>query len=251
MRGAISFRHVGVRYRLRRERVETLKEAVLRRFRHLREGDDHWALRDVSLSVWPGEVLGLVGANGSGKSTLLRVAAGVLKPSEGSVRVEGRVSPMIELAAGFDPELTGRDNVFLNGALLGYSRREMASKLDRIVAFAELEEFVDVPVKNYSSGMYARLGFAIAADVEPDVLLVDEVLAVGDERFQVKCLDRIREIRRRGATIVIVSHSAETIAQLCDRALLVHRGQVVADGRPDVVLARYRAGLVAAPAVVG
>jgi ABC-type polysaccharide/polyol phosphate transport system ATPase subunit len=249
---AITFRGVGVRYRLRRERVETLKEAVLGRFRHLRQGDDHWALRGVDVAVRPGEVVGLVGANGSGKSTLLRVAAGVLKPTEGSVAVEGRISPMIELAAGFDPELSGRENVFLNGALLGRSRREMAARLDRIVAFSELGDFLDVPVKNYSSGMYARLGFAIAADVDPDVLLVDEVLAVGDERFQAKCLDRIREIRRRGATILVVSHSAETILHLCDRAVLLEGGRPVADGRPDAVIARYRAGPGAGvPAAVG
>jgi ABC-type polysaccharide/polyol phosphate transport system ATPase subunit len=229
-----------MRFRTHRERVTTLKEAVLGRFRHLKDVDDFWALRDVSLVVRPGESVGLIGHNGSGKSTLLRIAAGVLKPTEGAVRVDGRVSPMIELAAGFDPDLTGRDNVFLNGALMGHSRREMAAKFDRIVDFSELGEFIDVPVKNYSSGMYARLGFAIAADVDPEILIIDEVLAVGDERFQAKCMDRIRAIRRGGCTIFYVSHALDTVAELCDRVLVMHHGRLEFDGAPQPAIARYR-----------
>ncbi len=240
MAGTIVFQDAGMRFRLHRERVTTFKEAVLGRFRHLRAVDELWALRHVSFQVRPGEAVGLVGANGSGKSTLLKLAAGVLQPTEGGVRVEGRVSPLIELAAGFDPELSGRDNVFLNGALLGRSRREMARRIERIAEFAELADFMDVPVKNYSSGMYARLGFAVAVDVEPDVLMVDEVLAVGDERFQAKCAERIREIRAGGTTLFYVSHQMDQVAATCDRVLLLHHGRLCHDGPPAESIRRYR-----------
>jgi ABC-type polysaccharide/polyol phosphate transport system ATPase subunit len=227
-------------FRMHREKVNTLKEAVLGAFRHLKEPDELWALRGVSFQVQRGESVGLIGHNGSGKSTLLKIAAGVLKPTEGVATVDGRVSPMIELAAGFDPDLTGRDNIFLNGALMGYSRKEMAKKYERIVEFSELGELIDMPVKNYSSGMYARLGFAIAADVEPEILIIDEVLAVGDERFQAKCMDRIREIRVSGCTIFYVSHGMGSVAELCSRVLVMHHGQLVFDGAPEPAIARYR-----------
>lgn len=240
MPGTLSFQDVGMCFRLYRERVDTLKEAVLGRFRHRNAYDEFWALRHANLAVRAGESVGLIGHNGSGKSTLLRIAAGVLKPTEGSVRVDGRISPMIELAAGFDPDLTGRDNVYLNGALMGYSRKQIAAKLDRIVAFSELGDFVDQPVKNYSSGMYARLGFAIAADVDPEILIIDEVLAVGDERFQAKCMERIRAIRAGGCTIFYVSHSMDSILELCDRVIVLHRGALVFDGPPAPAIDRYR-----------
>jgi lipopolysaccharide transport system ATP-binding protein len=251
MSGSIVFEDVGMCFRMHRERLTTLKEAVLARFRHLESIDEFWALRDVSFEVRPGEAVGLVGHNGSGKSTLLKLAAGVLKPSRGRVRVEGRVSPMIELAAGFDPDLSGRDNVFLNGALLGRSRKEMARRLERIVDFSELGEFIDCPVKNYSSGMYARLGFAIAVDVEPEILMVDEVLAVGDERFQAKCMDRIREILRAGTTLFYVSHSMEQVATLCPRAIVLHHGRVCHDGGTADGIAQYRALQGFAPPAAG
>ena len=240
MSGALSFHDVGMCFRLYRERVDTLKEAVLGRFRHRQRYDEFWALRHVSFEVRPGESVGLIGHNGSGKTTLLRTAAGVLRPTEGEVKVDGRISPMIELAAGFDPDLTGRDNIFLNGALMGHSRKEMLAKLDRIIEFSELGEFIDQPVKNYSSGMYARLGFAIAADVDPEILIIDEVLAVGDERFQAKCMDRIRTIRQGGCTIFYVSHAMGTVLELCDRVIVLHRGTLVFDGAPAVAVERYR-----------
>jgi lipopolysaccharide transport system ATP-binding protein len=240
MSGRIVFEDVGMAYRIHREKVTTLKEAVLGRFRHLRDPELFWAVREVSFEIRPGEAVGLVGANGAGKGTLLKLAAGVLRPTRGRVAVEGRVSPLIELAAGFDPELTGRDNVFLNGALLGRSRREMAARLDAIADFAELGEFMDVPVKSYSSGMYARLGFAVAVDVEPEILIVDEVLAVGDERFQEKCLERIRAIRRAGCTLLHVSHSATQVAALCERVVVLDGGRVVFDGPPAEAIAAYR-----------
>lgn len=241
MRGALELARVSVRYWLRHERVDTLKEAILGRFRHLRAKEPLWALRDVSLRIAPGEAVGVIGPNGSGKSTLLQLAAGVQKPAEGRIVVEGRVAPLIELGAGFDPELSGRDNVFLNGALLGFSRRELARRLDRIVAFAELERFIDVPVKSYSSGMYARLGFAVASDVDADVLLVDEVLAVGDERFQARCLERIHRLRRGGTTVLFVSHDTRQVQGLCDRVVVLQGGTVAFDGPPAAAVARYRA----------
>ncbi len=240
MAGAIRFANVSMAFRMYREKVNTLKEAVLGGFGHLRKLDLLWALRDVSFEVRHGESVGLIGHNGSGKSTLLRLAAGVLKPTAGAVSVQGRISPMIELAAGFDPDLSGRDNVFLNGVLMGHTRREMRAKFDRIVEFAELADFIDMPVKNYSSGMYAKLGFAIAADVEPDILIIDEVLAVGDERFQRKCEERIGKIKRTGCTIFYVSHDMESVAEICERVLVMDHGAVVFDGAPQSAVARYR-----------
>ena len=239
-KGEIIIRDVGVCYRLYREKVTTLKEAVVQRFRHLRSAETFWALRHVDIGVQPGEAIALVGHNGSGKSTLLKTIAGVLQPSEGEVLVQGRISPMIELGAGFDPELTGRDNIYLNGALLGFSRRQMEGKFDRIVAFAELGDFIDMPIKNYSSGMYARLGFAIAQDVEPEILIVDEVLAVGDERFQEKCKARIKDFRTAGVTFVFVSHAPEAAKELCPRAAVLHHGRLEFDGPVEQAWERYR-----------
>jgi lipopolysaccharide transport system ATP-binding protein len=240
MRGHLDFREVGMCFRMYREKPNTLKEAVLQRFHHLKTADEFWALHDVTASIAHGESVALIGHNGSGKSTLLKLAAGVLRPSKGTVRVEGRISPMIELAAGFDPDLTGRDNIFLNGALMGYSRRQMREKFDRIVEFSELQEFIDMPVKNYSSGMYARLGFAIAADVEPEILIIDEVLAVGDEKFQAKCMERIHGIRENGCTIVYVSHAMDSVKALCNRVLVLHHGRIVFDGAADPAIEKYR-----------
>ena len=238
--GEIRIRDAGICYRLYREKVSTLKEAVVQRFRHLRSAEMFWALRHVTLAVQPGESIALVGHNGSGKSTLLKMVAGVLQPNEGAVEVAGRISPMIELGAGFDPELTGRDNIYLNGALLGFSRKQMEAKFDGIVAFAELADFIDMPIKNYSSGMYARLGFAIAQDVEPQILIIDEVLAVGDERFQAKCMARIRDFRSAGVTFCYVSHSFDSARQLCPRAAVLHHGRLAFDGPVEQAWERYR-----------
>ncbi len=238
--GEIRLRDAGVSYRVYREKVTTLKEAVVQRFRHLRSAEVFWALRHVSLQIAPGEAIAFIGHNGSGKSTLLKTIAGVLLPNEGEVLVQGRISPMIELGAGFDAELTGRDNIYLNGALLGFSRKQMESKFDRIIAFSELGDFIDMPVKNYSSGMYARLGFAIAQDVEPEILIVDEVLAVGDERFQEKCRQRITDFRSAGVTFCYVSHSMEAARSLCPRAAVLHHGRLAADGPLEGAWERYR-----------
>lgn len=237
---AISLQDVGLRYRLYQERVSTLKEAVINYFHGRTHYTDLWALRGVSLSVAPGEVVGVIGRNGSGKSTLLKVLSGILRPTEGRCTVNGKVTAMIELGAGFSPELTGRENLYLNGALFGFSKAEMTERYERIVSFAELDDFMDTPIKNYSSGMYARLGFAIAMEVDPDILLVDEILAVGDEGFQRKCFKRFDDLRHRSKTIVLVSHDLEAIERLCDRAYLLNQGRIAVEGPPAETIDAYR-----------
>jgi ABC-type polysaccharide/polyol phosphate transport system ATPase subunit len=240
MGAAIDVRDVTMEFRLVYERNMTLKESVVRRLRGGKSRVELFrALESLSFRVAPGEALGVIGHNGSGKTTLMRLLAGVLTPTSGSVAVSGRITTLIDLGAGFNPDLTGVENVFLAGALYGFSRRDMEAKLGRIVEFAELQRFIDVPVKNYSSGMSARLGFSIATDVDPDVLLVDEVLAVGDESFQVKCFERMRRFRRDGKTIVLVSHDLTTIRQFCDRAILLDHGHLVFDGHPDLAVETY------------
>lgn len=197
------------------------------------------ALHDVSFSIYPGESVGVIGRNGSGKSTALKLMAGVTAPSEGKVLVRGRVSPLIELGAGFHPDLTGKENIFLNASILGMSDKQTRAVYSDIVAFAELWDFMDTPVKRYSSGMYMRLGFAVAIFSDPDILLVDEVLSVGDEVFQEKCMAKMREFQERGVTIVLVSHSLDLVKSFCHRALLLHAGGLVADGDPAEVADRY------------
>lgn len=234
---------VSVRYRVPQERIPTLKEYAIRWLRRRVQYADVWALREVSFEAKQGEVFGIVGQNGAGKSTLLKLIARVLHPTSGRVWVKGKVAPLLELGAGFHYELTGRENVFLNGAMLGFSQQEMARKFDEIVDFAELRDFIDAPLRTYSTGMVARLGFAVATRVEPDILLIDELLAVGDERFQRKCLARMQEFRRRGATIVLVSHSTRTISAMCDRAIWLEQGQVLAYGDAEEVVTTYQSFL--------
>jgi ABC-type polysaccharide/polyol phosphate transport system ATPase subunit len=204
-----------------------------------RKADAFWALRDVTLAVPRGASLGVIGRNGAGKSTLFKLLAGITAPTRGRIVIDGRLAALIEVGSGFHPELTGRENVFLSGAILGMRRREIADKLDRIVAFAGVERFIDTPVKRYSSGMYVRLGFAIAAHLEPDVLLVDEVLAVGDAEFQVKCLERIDEMKSRGTTCLFISHDLSAVERLCDGAVLLENGAIVESGPPAEVVASY------------
>ena len=221
---------VSLRYRVPRERIRSLKEYAIRRIQRRVVYDDFEALKNVDLSVTAGERIGVIGRNGAGKSTLFRVISRVLPPSEGRVRVAGRVAPILELGLGFHGELTGRENVMLQGVLLGYSRAETRRRLERIVEWAELQDFIDAPTRTFSTGMAARLAFAVATDVEPDILLVDEALSVGDERFQRKCHDRMDALRGRGKTFMLVSHSLSQIRDNCDRAIWLHHGRVVRDG---------------------
>ena len=240
----VSLQQVSVRYRMANERINTLKEQVVRRLSGRRvEYNEFWALRDVSLDVRQGEAVGLVGRNGAGKSTLLKVIARVQKPSGGRVIVRGHLSPMIELGAGFHHELTGRENVYINGAMLGFSRGQMQKKFDSIVDFSGLAEFIDSPLRTYSSGMTARLGFAIAAEVDPDILIIDEALSVGDEAFQKKCVARMTAFRQSGVTIFFVTHAMDAIASLCPRSIWLDGGCLRAIGPTERVVAAYRDSL--------
>ncbi len=234
---AIEFLDVSKRFTL--EEGRSLREFVPALLKGNGWAPPFHALRNVSFRVERGETIGIVGRNGSGKSTTLKLIAGVMAPSEGEVHARGRVSPLIELGAGFHPDLTGRENVYLNASILGMSNRDTRERFQQIVDFAELWEFMDTPVKRYSSGMYMRLGFAVAVHSKPDILLVDEVLAVGDAAFGEKCLAKIREFQEKGITIVIVSHSLTTITQFCPRALLIHGGALIQDGPAKQITSRY------------
>jgi ABC-type polysaccharide/polyol phosphate transport system ATPase subunit len=235
----ISVSDISKRFRLYHERPTSLKERLLR-FRRVK-AEDFWALRDVGFEVPPGQTWGLVGANGSGKTTLLKIIGGILRPTDGQVVTRGRIAALLELGAGFHPELTGRENVYLNASILGLSKKETDRHFDAIVAFAELEDFIDNQVKHYSSGMFVRLGFAVAVHVDPGILLIDEVLAVGDEAFQRKCLDRVSELQRQGRTIVFVTHAMQLVHQICDQAVLLDGGRVRTLGDVDRVIKEFRA----------
>jgi ABC-2 type transport system ATP-binding protein len=237
MTAAITVEDLGKRFHLYRERPTSLKERLIR-FRTASE--DFWALRAVSVEVPEGTTMGLIGPNGAGKTTLLKIIAGILRPSEGRVVTRGRIASLLALGAGFHPELTGRENVYLNASILGLSRQETDRRFDDMVAFAELADFIDTQVKFYSSGMYVRLGFAVAVHVEPAILLVDEVLAVGDEAFQRKCLNRIREFQDEGRTIVFVTHAVDHVLQVCDRAVMLVQGAVRTQGDPKEVVRDFR-----------
>ncbi len=234
---AIEFLNVSKRFQLQEGR--TLREFLPAALRGRGWSQPFYALRNVSFSVEHGETVGIIGRNGSGKSTLLKLMAGVMAPNEGQVLIQGRVSPLIELGAGFHPDLTGRENIYLNGSILGISRRDIRDRLNDIVSFAELWDFIDTPVKRYSSGMYMRLGFAVAAYSDPGILLVDEGLAVGDAQFQAKCLAKMREFQADGAAIVLVSHAVAMVAAFCQRVLILDGGHIVAEGAPDAMVQRY------------
>ena len=237
----ICLEQVSVRYRTPHERIGTFKEYVIQLLRGKIHYNTFWALHDVDLTILKGELLGIIGKNGAGKSTLLKVISRVLRPTKGRTIVYGKIAPLLELGAGFHPELSGRENVFLNGALLGYSGKEMKACFDQIVDFAEIHDFIDAPIRTYSSGMYARLGFAVATAHIPDILLVDEILSVGDEAFQKKCYDRIEEFQRKGSTILFVSHNLMEVERLCKRVVWLSHGKVEMLGDPRTVVAAYRA----------
>lgn len=235
---AIKIDDVSKKFRLYKERNQSLKSAVMRGRVSVHE--DFWALKDISLSIESGETFGFVGDNGSGKSTLLKTLAKILWPDKGTIEISGRVAALLEVGSGFHPELTGRENVYLNGSILGMSKKEITEKFETIVEFSGVSEFIDQPVKNYSSGMYVRLGFSVAIHVDPDILLVDEVLAVGDESFQQKCFEKFEELKLRGKTIVLVSHSMSSMVDMCDRIAWIQHGELKDVGSPAEIVSRYR-----------
>lgn len=240
MMDIIILESLGLKYRLYHERPLTLKENLFNLF-HRRPSayEDLWALREINLKVEKGETLGFIGKNGSGKTSLLKLIAEILNPSEGRIMVKGRVSPMLSIGVGFHPELTGRENIYLSGSVLGLSRKEMDDRLGKIISFSELERFIDIPVRHYSTGMYMRLGFSIATEVDPDILLIDEVLAVGDEGFQARCYQRIAEFKKRGKTIILVSHDLDLVSKVTNRLALLSAGQIKAIGNPEEIINRY------------
>src|ERR1700704_1975592 len=239
-RYSIEFDDVVQLFRRITERPDTLREVFAKIRRHRINYQDFEAVKHVSFRISKGEVVGLIGRNGSGKSTILKITAGVYTPTSGTVRVHGTIAPLIELGAGFHHELTGRENILLNGLLLGLTKRQVHEREAKIIEFAELGEFIDTPIKQYSSGMYMRLAFSVATEVDPDILIVDEILSVGDGGFREKCLDRIRQFRDAGKTILMVSHDMATMSGFCSRLLLVHQGQLIEDGEPLSVVRRYQ-----------
>lgn len=236
----IQVRDVSMHFNLMEEKVDSIKEYVVKLLKGKLLYNDFIALNHVSFDVQKGDILGFIGFNGAGKSTLLKILAGVLTPTTGSVTVKGTIAPLIEVGAGFDPELTARENIYLNGAILGYSKAFIEQKFDSIIEFAELKDFVNVPVKNFSSGMYARLGFSIATAVQPDILIVDEVLSVGDFRFQQKCEERIRKMIEEGVTILLVSHDISMIERLCNKVLWLDHGEIKASGKTNKICKEYK-----------
>ena len=239
----IEVEHVSMRFNLAEERTDSLKEYLLKLVKGKIHFNEFFALKDVSFQVYPGEAVALIGVNGSGKSTMLKILAGVMYPSSGTVNVNGSIAPLIELGAGFDMELTARENIYLNGAVLGYDREFMDQHFESIVEFSELQDFLDVPVKNFSSGMVARLGFAIATIVKADILVVDEILAVGDFRFQEKCKQRMNELLAGGTTLLFVSHNADQVKELCNKVVWLDHGKVMGIGPTEEIFAQYEASM--------
>lgn len=237
---AIEVNNVSMLFNLSKEKVDSLKDYVIKFLKKELKFQEFWALRDVSFKLEEGDRLGILGVNGAGKSTLLKAVAGVLKPTHGEIIRNGRIVPLLELGAGFDPDYTGRENIYLYGAVLGYSREFIDSKYDEIVEFSELGKFIDVPLKNYSSGMKSRLGFAIATVVEPEILILDEVLSVGDAKFRKKSEKKIQGMFDKGVTVLFVSHSLAQVKRICNKAILLEKGQIIAAGSIDEVSAVYK-----------
>lgn len=235
----INVENVSMRFNLGRENIYTFKEFIVKKLKGQIKVEEFWALKDISLNLEKGQVLGILGVNGAGKSTLLKVISGVLKPTTGKVKVEGIIAPMIELGAGFDSELTASENIFLNGAILGYSKEFIKSKYDDIVEFSELQDFMNVPIRNFSSGMIARLAFSISTLVQPEILIIDEILGVGDAPFQIKSNNRIKELMNGGTTVILVSHSIQTIKDLCTKAVWLDHGAIKDFGEAKDVCKKY------------
>ena len=238
-KSAVEVKDVSILFNLNKEKVDNLKEYFVKFVTHKLMFTEFWALRDISFTVEKGERLGILGFNGAGKSTLLKTIAGVLKPTKGSVKVHGVIAPLLELGAGFDSNYSGKENIFLYGATMGYSRKYIQEKYDEIVEFSELKDFIDVPIKNYSSGMKARLGFAIATAVEPEVLILDEVLSVGDAKFRRKSEAKVTSMFDKGVTVLFVSHSTEQVRRLCDKAIILEKGKIIAQGEVNEICDLY------------
>ena len=237
----ITFENVSKEFKLSKLRVRSFQEIFVNLFNQEARGKHQfWALKDVSFSIKAGETVGILGANGSGKSTILKLISRIIDPTQGVIAVSGRLSALLELGAGFHPDLTGRENIYLNGSILGLDRKAMNKKLDAIIAFADIGEFIDVPIRSYSSGMQVRLGFSVAVHVEPEIILVDEVLAVGDYEFQLKCLDRIRQMQKQGVTILFVSHDFRAVENLCTQAIWLEEGKLRAQGDVGKILMQIK-----------
>lgn len=236
---AIAVENMSMMFNLNKEKIDNLKEYFIKLVTHKLHFTEFWALRNISFTVEKGDRVGILGFNGAGKSTLLKVIAGVLKPTEGTVKVNGVIAPMLELGAGFDMNYSGKENIFLYGATMGYSRKFIESKYNEIVEFSELGDFIEVPVKNYSSGMRARLGFAIATAVEPEILILDEVLSVGDAKFRKKSEAKIRSMFDKGITVLFVSHSVDQVLNICNKAIILDRGKIIASGDAEEICAKY------------
>lgn len=239
MEPVIKVDDVSMCFKTSSEKVTSLKEFIIKKAKKKLVYNEFWALKNINFEIYQGDVFGILGLNGAGKSTILKVVSGILKPTGGKVTIRGNIAPLIELGAGFDPELTARDNIYLNGAILGYDDKVIKSVFDEIVDFSELKEFLDMPVKNFSSGMYARLGFAIATALTPDILIVDEILSVGDFKFQEKCQKKIQNMIKQGTTIVVVSHSIKQIRELCNKGIILEKGQKIKDGDIDEICDFY------------
>lgn len=236
---AVEVKNVSILFNLNKEKIDNIKEYFVKLIKHQLMFTEFWALKDISFTVEKGERLGILGFNGAGKSTLLKTVAGVLKPTKGTVHVEGVIAPLLELGAGFDSNYSGKENIFLYGATMGYSRKYIQERYDEIVEFSELKDFIDVPIKNYSSGMRARLGFAIATAVDPEVLILDEVLSVGDAKFRKKSEAKVRSMFDKGVTVLFVSHNTDQVRRLCDKAIILQKGTIIANGEVNEVCDKY------------
>jgi len=232
---AVEVNNVSMHFNMNKDKIDNLKEYCIKLFKRQLFFEDFTALQDISFKIEAGDTFGIIGLNGSGKSTLLKVISGILKPTTGSVKVNGTIAPLIELGAGFDPDLTARENIFLNGSVLGFSREFMREKFDEIIEFSELQDFVDVPIKNFSSGMVARIGFSVATIVKPDILICDEILAVGDYKFQEKCEQRIKDLMSGGTTVILVSHSIQQVERICNHILWLEHGKMKALGGKELI----------------
>lgn len=232
---AVEVNNVSMHFNMNKDKIDNLKEYCIKLFKRQLFFEDFTALQDISFKIESGDTFGIIGLNGSGKSTLLKVISGILKPTTGSVKVTGTIAPLIELGAGFDPDLTARENIFLNGSVLGFSREFMRGKFDEIIEFSELQDFVNVPIKNFSSGMVARIGFSVATIVKPDILICDEILAVGDYKFQEKCEQRIKDLMSGGTTVILVSHSIQQVERICNHILWLEHGKMKALGGKELI----------------